>query len=251
MTNNNFFDTVINFNSYEEAFGIKFRGCRYCTSDKALNHLNPLIVPCDCNNNFAYAHAACLKSYIINSKCSQAYKYCPLCGSRYSMHLNANFSIREAKKIYYAALIFELVKCVLFVLTISSLSILVSIIFDKYIYEYSNWFAAFGLTVTTSILFVSMCLMLIILNLLALKHAISITLCYKKEKFYAYTNKNYEAYVNFANFKICDRTWKSVFLVIIILIFFPISFVLIMYCLYIYHKTNLLKNKYFCDMHIF
>jgi len=167
------------------------------------------------------------------------------------MSVNINFNKKEAKKIYYAAVIFELVKCILIVLTLLSLCILAAIIFNKYIYEYTDLFVTFGFNLSTSILFVSVCLMLIILNLLALKNAISIILNYKKEKFYAYSKTNYEAYANVATFQICNRTWKTMFLVIIILMFIPISFVLIMYCLYIHHKSNLLKNKYFCDMHIF
>jgi len=239
------------YGKHEETFGIQIKSCRYCTSENLLNHLNPLIVPCNCSGNAAYAHASCLKSYIINSKYSNTYQYCPLCKSKYSMPLNANFDNRRAKKIYYATLTFEFVKYILFILTITSLCILMSVIFNEYIYEYDKWFETFGFTFTTSILFVSLCLILIILNLITLKNIILIILRYKKNNFCDYTSKNYEIYIDVIKFRICDREWKSMFLVTFTLLFFPISFVLIMYILHIYQKINLLKNKYFYNVHVF
>lgn len=243
---------------YYDPFNYNYSGintftCRYCSEKGSIcgqTAAEKLISPCICTNMNTFAHPLCLKQYIETSTYAYTYNKCPVCHTSYKIFLNQNFNIILAKKLFYGAFLLELIKYILIILMIFLVNTILVMIFNEYVFNYADELSSIGLSYSASILLISICLFLSIGNLLALIKVVCLYSQYNKVKYCVYRKKNYDAYKTLIKGQFCNNIFQLGFIVLITLLFLPVSFIIIMLGMHIYHRKNQLKNKYYGNMYV-
>lgn len=210
-----------------------------------------LIVPCACNELNEMVHITCLANYRKNSYNSHAISHCTLCTYRYNYNTNHEFNFSNANKLYYAVLLFELIKFLMLVMLIGAVAIFLNIIIDYYFSNFVNYFNitinSLNIMIIRSVVLITT--ILIISNILSVIYLTKLIIQYQFNKHYVYYRVNTENYFTIVRNKLNNKIYYFL-LWLILLITFPVSIILVaIVMLFCRTKTHTFNNCYY-DMYI-
>jgi len=222
--------------------------CRICANKGNLintDYSERLVKPCSCTGINLYCHIKCLKHYIETSTCANAYEHCLVCNDSYKIQ-NTRFDFLKSNKLFKLTFTFELVKWILIILGTLFATVILILLFNKYVYDFIEQIPVYNLTFTASVLILTMIIFLIIGNLIAGIRAIKLWRRYNMyDKYNEYTKHNYDSYLKLLKLKFCKNNCFKIIFVSFFVVFIWISFMISMFVIHLNDKKNQIKNKYY------